>query len=87
MASIRGSMDHRLVTPVTLRVRPVTLAVGAMLVAALVVVAIAIAVSGGGTDGSSGFTKSVRVAPAGQSVPTPDERNQQPGLNGPGMRP
>ena len=36
--------------------------------------------NGGGAAEDSGFTKSVRVAPAGQYVPSPAERNQQPGL-------
>ena len=39
-------------------------------------VAIALAASGGGTGDEAGYTKSVRVAPSVQNIPTHAERNQ-----------
>jgi hypothetical protein len=85
MTTTRGNVQDALATPVQLRVRPITLALIALLTVAVVTLALALAASGGGSE--SGFTKSVRVAPAAQNVPSNADRNQQPGLNGPGMRP
>lgn len=85
MATPRSNVHHALATPVHVRVRPITLGLIALLTAVALTVAIALAAGGGGEQ--SGYTKSVRVAPSGQYVPSAAERNQQPGLNGPGMRP
>lgn len=87
MATTRGNVHHALATPVQLHVRPITLGLIALVTAVAMTVAIALAASGGGASDESGYTKSVRVAPSAQYVPSPSERNQQPGLNGPGMRP
>ena len=87
MAISRGSVHHALATPVELHVRPITAGLIALVAAVAVALAIALAASGGGGAEDSGFTKSVRVAPAGQYVPSQAERNQPPGLNGPGLRP
>jgi hypothetical protein len=40
-----------------------------------------------GNDDPAGYTKSVRVVPSAPIPPRQLERHQQPGLNGPGMRP
>ena len=83
METTRGNIHHALTRPVQLTVRPITLG----LVALLAVVAVTLAIALGGSGGADpGYTKSVRVAPSAH-VPNPDERNQKPGLNGPGMRP
>ena len=85
MTTTRGTVHKALRTPVQLTVRPLTLTLLALLAAVVFALAVALVATGGGDD-QTGYTKSVRVAPAGH-VPTPDERNQPPGLNGPGMRP
>lgn len=87
METTRANVRHALATPIELRVRPITLGLIALLTAIAVTVAIALAASGGAAGEEAGYTKSVRVAPSVQNVPSPAERNQQPGLNGPGMRP
>ena len=87
MATTRGELHHALATPVQFRVRPITLGLIALLTAVAMTVTIALAASGGGVGDESAYTKSVRVAPSAQHSPTPAERNQDPGLNGPGMRP
>jgi hypothetical protein len=86
MATSRGTLQHALATPVQFRVRPITLGLIALLTAAALTLAIALAAGSGGGEGS-GYIKSVRVAPSEQYLPSAVERNQQPGLNGPGMRP
>jgi hypothetical protein len=85
VTTTRGTVHKALRTPVQLTVRPLTLTLLALLAAVVFALAVALVATGGGDD-QTGYTKSVRVAPAGH-VPTPDERNQPPGLNGPGMRP
>lgn len=87
MATSRGSVQQALATPVQFRVRPITLGLIALLTAVALTVAIALAAGSGGAGEGSGYTKSVRVAPSAQYIPGPAERSQQPGLNGPGMRP
>jgi hypothetical protein len=87
MATTRANVQHALATPIQLRVRPITLGLIALLTVVAMTVAIALAASGGGTGDEAGYTKSMRVAPSVQHIPTPAERNQDPGLNGPGMRP
>ena len=84
MATIR-STQQALATPVRLTVRPITLALVTLLVGAALALTIALA-AGGGSD-PAGATKSVRVTPSAPIPPSPAERNQPPGLNGPGMRP
>jgi hypothetical protein len=68
-------------------VRNLTVALVTLLIATVLVLALALASSesGSGNEGSS-----IRVAPSSQSSPippSPAERNQADGLNGPGMRP
>lgn len=87
MATTRANVQHALATPIQLRVRPITLGLIALLTAIALTIAIALGTSGGGAVDEAGYTKSVRVAPSVQSTPSPAERNQQPALNGPGMRP
>jgi hypothetical protein len=78
-------MHAALRTPVQFTVRPLTLTLLALLAAVVLTLAVAF-VATGGNDDQTGYTKSVRVAPAAH-VPTPDERDRPAGLNGPGMRP
>ena len=87
MPTTRGNVHHALATPVQVRVRPITLALAAAVIAVVLALSVALAMSDEGAGDASGYTKSVRVAPSVQSVPSLSERNQQPGLNGPGMRP
>jgi len=85
MTSLKGTASHTLTTPVRLTVRPITLALIALLIAAALALAIAIAASGEADQ--PGAPKSVRVAPSAPIPPSPAERDQPPGLKGPGMRP
>lgn len=84
MTGLRGSAHQTLATPVRLTVRPITLALAALLVIA--VLAVAIVVAAGGTGNQADLTKSVRVTP---SAPTAGDiqRSQPPGVNGPGAQP
>jgi hypothetical protein len=86
MATSRGELQSALATPVQFRVRPITLALVALVAAVALTLAIVLAAGGGGA-GDSGYRESVRVAPSAEHIPTQAERNQDPGLNGPGMRP
>jgi hypothetical protein len=85
MTTLKGAAQHALATPVRLTVRPITLALVTLLVTAILAVAIVLAASGGGDQ--AGATKSVRVTPSAPIPPSPAERNQPLGFNGPGMRP
>jgi hypothetical protein len=85
MTSLRSSAHHTLATPVRLTLRPITLALVALLITAVLAVAIVLAANGGGDQ--AGATKSVRVTPSAPIPPSADQRNQPPGLNGPGARP
>jgi hypothetical protein len=85
MTGLRGSAHHTLATPVRLTVRPITLALAALLVTAILALAIVLAASGG--DDQAGAAKPVRVTPSAPLPPSPAERQQPPGLNGPGARP
>ena len=85
MSTLRGTAHRTAVTPVQLTVRPITLVLAALLIAATLALTIALAASGG--NERAGFTKSVRVTPSAPIPPSSLERHQQPGLNGPGMRP
>ena len=87
MTSLKGSAGHTLVTPVRLTVRPITLALVTLLVAAALAVAIALAASGGAGHGQAGPSSPVRVTPSAPIPPSSAQRNQPPGVNGPGMRP
>jgi len=59
----------------------VTIALAAALAVALTALVIVLATSGGGSD-------PIRIAPtSGPIPPSAAERHQQPGLDGPGMRP
>jgi hypothetical protein len=84
MTVLRGSAHHTLTTPARLTLRPITLALAALVVTAILALAIVLATSAG--DDQAGATKSVRVTP---SAPTAGDiqRSQPPGVNGPGARP
>ena len=84
MTGLRGSAHHTLTTPVRLTVQPITLALAALAVTAVLALAIVLAASAG--DDQASATKSVRVTP---STPTAGaiQRSQPPGVNGPGARP
>jgi hypothetical protein len=85
MTGLRGSAHHTLTTPVRLTMQPITLALVALVVAAILALAIVLAASGGGDQ--AGATKSVRVTPSAPLPPSAAQRHQPPGLNGPGARP
>jgi hypothetical protein len=85
MTGLRGDAYNALATPVRLTVRPITLALVGLLIAAILAAALVLAASGGGDQ--AGATKSVSVTPSAPIPPSPAERKQPPGLNGPGMRP
>ena len=87
MTTLKGSAQHALATPRQVTVRPITLALAALLVAAALALAIALAVSGGAGAGQAGPANSVRVMPSAPIPPSPVERKQPAGLNGPGMNP
>ena len=86
MTGLRGGVHHTLATPARLTVRPVTLALTALLVTAIVAIAIVLAASGG--DDQAGPAKSLRATPSAQLAPQhPPRRAQPPGVNGPSARP
>ena len=86
MTGLRGSAHHTLTTPARLTVQPITLALAALLVTAIVAVAIVLAAGGGGDQ--AGPAKPVQVTPSTQLAPEhPPRRAQPPGVNGPGARP
>jgi hypothetical protein len=84
MATTRANVQNALGTPVQVKVRPITVALVALIATVAVALAIALAASGGG---SGEATEPVRVTPSAPNVPTPAERNQDPALGGPGMHP
>lgn len=85
MSGLRGDAHQTLAAPARVAVRPITLALVALLVAAILAAGIVLMASGGGEQ--TGATKSVRVTPSAPIPPSAAERKQPPGLNGPGMRP
>ncbi len=85
MSGLRGSSHHTLVTPARLAVRPVTLALVALIVTAILAVAIVLATSDGSDE--AGATKSESAAPSTPLPPSAAQRHQPPGANGPGARP
>ena len=87
MTTFKGSAQHALATPRQITVRPITLALVALLVAAALALAIALAASSGPGSDQAGPSNSVRVTPSAPIPPSPAERDQPAGLNGPGMRP
>jgi hypothetical protein len=86
MSTVRGRAHHTLATPVQVTVRPITLALAGLLVVMALALTITLAGNAGNND-EAGGTKSVRVTPSAPLPPSPVERHQKPGLNGPGMRP
>jgi hypothetical protein len=80
MTALRSGAEVR--APfIQVHARAVVLALATVLAVTLAALVIAVASSGGGAE-------PVRVAPtSGPIPPSPAERNQPPGLNGPGMRP
>jgi hypothetical protein len=85
MSTLRGGAHRTLVTPVQVTLRPITLVLAALAVAAVLSLAVVLAGNTGSSD-RAGFTKSVRVLPSAPIPPSPVERDQRAGLNGPGMR-
>ena len=86
MTGLRGSAHHTLATPARLTMRPITLALAAPLVTAILAAAIVLVAGGGGDQ--AGHAKPVRVTPSAQLAPEhPPRRPQPPGVNGPGARP
>lgn len=85
MATTRASVQSVLATPVQVKVRPITAALVALIATAALALAIALASSSSGGGGDEAGP--VRVVPSAQNVPAPAERNQDPALSGPGMRP
>jgi hypothetical protein len=81
MTTSRGGA-HRLPAPgIPLGARSVTIALAAALAITLTALVIVLATSGGGPE-------PIRVAPtSGPIPPSPAERDQPLGVNGPGMRP
>jgi hypothetical protein len=86
MTGLRGSAHQTLATPVRLTVRPITLALVALLVTAILAAAVVVLAANGGDD-QAGATKSVGVTPSAPLPPSAAQRHQPPGLNGPGARP
>jgi hypothetical protein len=84
MSGLRGSAHHTLATPARLTVRPITLALVALLVTAILAAAIVLATSGGSDQAGATNSKSVTpTAPTAGDI----QRSQPPGVNGPGARP
>jgi hypothetical protein len=85
MTTIRGEVREALPARPRVSTRALTIALIAVLAATVLALAIALAASSGSDDGGS--PEPVRVAPSAPLPPSPAERDQPPGLNGPGMRP
>jgi hypothetical protein len=83
-AGLKGAPNDTFTAPARLTVRPITLALVALLVTAILAAAIVLATTPG--DEKAGATKSAGVTP---SAPTAGDiqRSQPPGVNGPGARP
>jgi hypothetical protein len=81
MTTLRGGAQDLPAPRIHADARAIAIALAAALAVALTALVIVLATSSGGTE-------PVRVAPsAGPLPPSPAERDQLPGLNGPGMRP
>jgi hypothetical protein len=80
MTTLRDGADHLPTSGISVDRLAVGIALAAAVAVAVTVLVIVLATSGG--------TEPVRVAPSsGPLPPSPAERDQPPGLNGPGMRP
>jgi hypothetical protein len=84
MTTLRGGAHEAIPARLRVSTKALTMALIAVLAATVLALAIALAASGGSED--SGSSEPVRVAPSALP-PSPVERDQPPGLNGPGMRP
>lgn len=81
MTTLRGSAHHLPAPRVRFDARSVVIALAAALAITLTALVIVLATSSGGSE-------PVQVAPtSGPTPPSAADRHQQPGLNGPGMRP
>jgi hypothetical protein len=81
MTTLRSSAEH-LAPRIAVDARAVAIALAAALAVTLTALVLVLATS------SSGGTEPVRVAPtSGPLPPSPAERDQPAGLNGPGLRP
>ena len=84
MSGLRGSAHHTLATPPRLTVKPITLALAALLVTAILAVAIVLA-----TNYEYYPAGATNAVPGTASEPTAGDiqRSQPPGVNGPGAHP
>jgi hypothetical protein len=81
MTSLRSGAEHFPTPRIRFDARAVAIALAAALAVTLTALVIVLATSSGGSE-------PVRVAPtSGTTPPSPAERDQPPGLDGPGMRP
>ena len=81
MTALRGGAQQVPAPRMQVNPHTVTIALAAALAVALTALVIVLATSGGGSD-------PIRIAPtSGPIPPSAAERHQQPGLDGPGMRP
>jgi hypothetical protein len=81
MTTLRSGAEHLPAPGIGLGARSVAIALAAALAITLTALVLVLATSGGGTE-------PVRVVPtSGPTPPSAAERDQPPGLNGPGMRP
>jgi hypothetical protein len=81
MTTLRSGAEQLPAPGIRLGLRSVIIALAAALAITLTALVLVLATSGGGTE-------PIRVAPtSGPIPPSAAERDQAPGLNGPGMRP
>jgi hypothetical protein len=85
MSTTSDTTHRALVTTKPIRVRRIALASMVVLVAALLTLALALS-NGSGHEQTSP-SKFGQTGPAAPIPPSPEERHQPQGLNGPGMRP
>ena len=83
MTTLRSGAGQVPAPRIQVSARALAIALAAALAVALTALVLVLATSSGG-----GSTEPVRVAPtSGPIPPSPAERHQKPGLDGPGMRP
>jgi hypothetical protein len=87
MSTSTDTTPRALITSRPVGVRPIALAIVAVLVAALLVLALVLALSGGSGREQTSSSNPAQTRPGALIPPSPVERHQRPGLNGPGMRP
>ena len=85
MSTSTDTTPRALITSMPVGVRSIALAIVGVLVAALLVIALVLALTGGREQPSS--SKAAQTGSGALIPPSPVERHQKPGLNGSGMRP